>query len=144
MGSESLPRANPLNFSPEPLFSDFSEPKQPHLGSLLLLLLQALPCFTVPSFNKHILKVTWTHVGKHFLHEVKNPYTMGQPEADPPPPLHFCPITLPAMLHQLPSPLPKLPSGFFPIKMKLEKPVFKCCLSPTRPNKQRQGLNLYG
>ena len=41
----------------------------------MLSLCQALPCFTAPSFDKRILIVTWTHVVKSFLHEVKNLHT---------------------------------------------------------------------
>ena len=40
-------------------------------------LLWLLPCFTVPSFMKHTLQVTWTCVVTSFLHEVKNPHTTG-------------------------------------------------------------------
>lgn len=59
------------------------EPTQPCLGPPLFLLLCALPCATVLSFNKRILKVTWTHLVKSFLNEVKSPQSASQPEADP-------------------------------------------------------------
>ena len=38
-----------------------------------------LPYFTVPSCNKYAFIVTWTHVVKSFLHEVKSPHTAAGP-----------------------------------------------------------------
>ena len=74
-------------------------PRQPHLGLTLPHvskgqgssasahsphLPSALPLAHCPSFNKHPLKLTWTLVGKSFLHEVKNAHTAGWPAADLP------------------------------------------------------------
>lgn len=39
-------------------------------------------CFTAPSLNKHTLKITWTHVVKSCLQEVKNPHTTGRPKGN--------------------------------------------------------------
>ena len=48
-------------------------------------------CLTVPSFNEHTLKITWTHVVNSFLHKVKNLCATGQPGADLR--LDDCPVT---------------------------------------------------
>ena len=81
------PGLTPLNLSTRPLGYSFFlwlSSEQPGLVSpLLLLLSQALPCFTVPSFNKHTLKVIWIHIVKYFLHDVKDLHTTGWPKAAP-------------------------------------------------------------
>ena len=59
--------------TPEPDFQG------PFFCLLLLLLPEALPCLTVPSFHNCILTVTGTHVVKSFLHTVKNPHYPPRP-----------------------------------------------------------------
>ena len=63
--------------------------RQLHLGSLLLLwswlfYFKPFLCFTVQSFNKHIVKITWTCAVKSFTLEVKNPYISDHARADLP------------------------------------------------------------
>ena len=76
--------AKTLNLSSRFLSSDFSvNQEQPCLGSPVASSILSPSSFHSPSFTKHTLIVTQTHVVRSFLHVVQNPHPTGPPEADP-------------------------------------------------------------
>ena len=105
MGSNSLPRADPLSCpqGPFPLTSRLlkppakaqnisREPGQPRLGPPIASSVSCPSLFNGTGFNKCTLIVTWTRVVTPFLPEVKNPHPTSRPWANPPRGQVPCPV----------------------------------------------------